>query len=264
MSTGDLDDGHLDDSALVRVLDGEASAAETEHVRTCLPCRTRLGRIEERAGRLAGLLQETDQAAPPPAWDPAFLERMGVAAEEFGPVAEEPGQAPAVETPAREVRRLRRPSGGALRWAAAVALLAAAVAAPPVRAFLVEAVATVRAMVAGSEPVAPVGEGGEVSAVELSVGGPTLTLSVGAGVAVRLVPGGDGGTAVVRVISGNAEQADILVRIDGFAVTGAGDGTAIEVRVPAAVDRVRIERPGAPAREVAAPRDSAVTVGPGG
>lgn len=235
--------GHLDDGALVRVLDGESAEAESEHAQSCLACRERLDALRTRSDRFVDRLTEADRPVPSPGWDPTFLDRIGVAAE--GGMQPETGPS-------------WWPSARALRWAAVVVVLVGAAAAPPVRAFLAE---TVRAFVmdTGGRTTAA----GDPSSVEVAVDGPRLRLLLEDGVTLRLVPGEAGSRATAR-IEGAAGGAEILARADGFTVAGAGAGAVVEVAVPSTVRGVRVDWSGGATREVAVTGDTAVVVAPPG
>ncbi|MEX2531756.1 MAG: hypothetical protein WD960_13390 [Gemmatimonadota bacterium] len=245
---------HLDDGALVRVLDGEASKAELEHARSCVPCRARLGRLEVRLHAFGRAVAEADAGGAEPSYDAAFLDAIGAP----GPT-DQPAMVSAAAKESRSTTARRPRRTVSLRWAAALAILTVAASAPPVRAFVARAATAMWSMVTGGsvespEPVAePI-----VSTVETAVVGSLLTVVVPQGMTVRLVP--TEASAAAARLSGGGPQADLLVRTDGFQVTGAIGGATLEVSVPPAIERVRVEAAGRMPVVVDAPRDSALTV----
>lgn len=113
-TTREIADRHLDDGELVRLLDGEAEAAERamilRHLAGCDVCESRRARLEFRSESLTTLLAETAAAIPAP------------------------------PRPLQPPLPSRRPVLGSawLRAAAAVLALGIGLAASPARAWLIE------------------------------------------------------------------------------------------------------------------------------
>lgn len=218
---------HLDDAALVRILDRQPlhdddSSQLSGHLARCDDCRARYRSIERRDQALQGLLQRARPAEPAPPAD--LLER-------------------ALETARRRARGPRRRADSPLLRAAAVAaiLFAGALTAEPVREWLG---ATARQLMAALAPLTPPPPATPI----------TPAPSADDAVEVTIVPAGDrlvlrfdaaepGAVARIRFqervdasgqILGNAPAPGLVALTDGFRVRNAGvRGTHYRFTVPA-------------------------------
>ncbi|MFL5386822.1 MAG: hypothetical protein ACJ8GN_30380 [Longimicrobiaceae bacterium] len=237
-----LPGAHPDEGALVRLLDGEADAAERAshgaHVGGCELCRRELARVRARRERLAALLVRAD--FPMPASSPP-----------------EPG---VIRFPRVRPEPARRMDRRWLRAAAAVLLLVAAAAvATPARAWIAEwlgerwaalthRTSEERRPVPAPAPAPPApAQAVSSSKVSFVPGGSELRVEFAqrqAAGALTLVAV-DGDAAYAEVL-GSDVLVDVLVGPSGVRIRNdAGMTVGYRVAVPAGVRRVRLRVGGA-------------------
>jgi len=224
---------HPEDGVLLRLLDGEADAAEqataAPHAAACAECRARMDALARRRDRLAALLARTDFPVPASA-------------------APEPGVIP-LHSRRRETAAPARPW---LRAAAIVlVVLGAGVVASPARAWIARMLTEAWESVAGDAPPAPApapapapkpAEQAPAAQVGFVPTGAELSVVVAhpqeAG--VLTVAAAPGASATAEVVGGTG-SADLLVLPAALHVRNA-PGSAAEYRVtlPASVRRVRV------------------------
>lgn len=221
---------HLDDGALLRVLDGEAAdPADDDHLRSCAACCARLEALRARSARVRHRL-----ASVPPPVHPGYGRDFVAVMARAGVDVAGPGVVGARRVP---------------RWA--WGLMAAAVAgvifvATPAAAWLV---AGIGELIVGAE-VAEEVDAERVAPADAGQGGTTAVSTglEGDRLVVRLLEGEAPSRVVVRVTDGALATARILpagsrggltVRPDGFEVSASADQT-VEVDVPPGVASVEI------------------------
>lgn len=256
--------GHLDDGALVRVLDRQPTPGEeAAHLADCTLCRARLHTLEVRSAGFSELLMAGRAAEPAPPAD--LWQRVQAAA---------PGGAGGAVVDLARERERRAGRGSGFPWgspaarAAAVAglLLAGALAAEPVRAWIAEGIERAVLALTGDPQAAP----GRA---------PAPAESAAPAVKVSFVPAGDrlliridepqpAGT--VRVVFENRpdalgevltedEDASLLVLPDGFRARNAGGKDwSYRFHVPATLAGVRVLIAGRPVAELMPADGSAV------
>jgi hypothetical protein len=211
---------HLDDGTLVTILDGEqVDPSATDHLRTCVACRTKLDALRARSEAVSQRLASSPAPAHP-GYDPDFVAAVGRAVRARGP--------------ARFPRR----------WALLAAALAGVIfAASPAAAWLAaEFGALIRGAPEMTRGPTPATGGQETGAtlVSTEIEGEGLVVRIVAGAApTRLVVRGGGGMlATARITPGGAGQG-VTVHPDGFEVR-AGPAQEVEVDVPAGVAWVEV------------------------
>lgn len=158
-----------------------------------------------------------------------------------------------------------------LRRAAVIVLLIGSAAAPPVRAFVTSIVSYAWSSVFEARQSGISGDGAlrddgalptEISTV---VDGPVLRIRLaGPGAtdaSVRLSPT-DRPESTAAV--GGSPDAEVTVAGDGFRITGITGASTVDLLVPLLINRVEIVRGTEEATAHPAPRDTPVTVRPGG
>lgn len=222
---------HPDEGVLLRLLDGElVEAGAREHASACPECRRTMDALARRSERLDDVLRSEDALIDEPAWDPDFLSTLT-----------EGSGAPARRRPYRRVP--------AVRWAAAIVLLAALVSVSPVRAWMADGAEAVWAWItAGTDRrgAPEAADSGPVSTeVVASIAGPVLTVRLsGAVTPDSLVVRGTREARARALLRGGAGEGELLVRADGFEVRASGPGETVEVWTPPTVAEVRVTREG--------------------
>lgn len=243
---------HLDDAALVAILDGEDVGSTRTHLDGCAGCSSRLEVLREREVAIQAFMDPWREDTASEAWptyDAAFLARMGEGVR----AARDPA-------PARH-SMWRTPS---LRWAAVIVLVAGALAAPPVRAFLAASGAAVWQAVTGAsaaDPARTVEPEAGATEVGATIDGPMLSVIFDDDDAFGEVRFSrvDGPTATARMVGGSG--AEILVGRDGFRVSGGSTGgVQVEIGVPDGVVEVAVRVAGRERARRPAPSDSTITV----
>ncbi len=235
-------DEHLDDSALVRLIDGEAAddqrAGVEAHLAACPVCAARLGSLRRRSVNLGVLLARGDFAVPAPPSAPA---------------------APVDELAARREARRTAPVSRAWLRAAAVAALVigAGLFSSPVRAWFRDLLggagsgAPVAARRAPAPAPAPVAESPSTGArIHFTPQGEELAVEIAhsqaGGALVLSTTTSSTATAEVRATIG--ALADLLVLPTGLRIANSGRSVAeYHLTVPATVRRVRVRIGAAPA-----------------
>ncbi len=228
---------HLDDTALVRIIDGEAADRENaaSHLDLCGTCRFRLRRMKAQSDRLARLLEHTAAALPPPAYDADFLEILhggGVRGRDAAVAAD--GRGHRARTAGRS-RMMRR-------WAAAAAFAGLLLSVSPVRAWVLRQARDGWVWMTGRSEASAVVEPrlDAPTEVRTRVSGPVLR--------VRATAEGVPDTVLVHIttealarasLRGGGPGAEVVVRADGFDVT-APTGVVLDVWVPPTVSEVGI------------------------
>lgn len=207
---------HLDDSDLIRYLDGGAAAAEQaaadEHVDSCETCAARVTAYRTRMQRLGELLRETD---PP---------------------------VPTMRAPQRRV--WRRPEIAIA--AALLVLVGVSVTVRPVRAWIIDRSRDLWAIVTGAEREPPRAMLRPTDATTASVtfvpSGDTFTVRVAAFQAAGTisVAVGPDSTVTAEVLEGTREH--LLVLPAGLRIVNAGSSEArYEITIPVHLSSVTIE-----------------------
>lgn len=221
----DVVPSHIDDGALIRLLDGEGepdALGLQQHLATCLPCQERLSELGKLGGRLDVLMRGAIPASSP-VFDPAFLAAM----DRVNPVRS----------------RRRVPAFG---LAAAAVLAALILVASPVGAWIAERIG--RALTSADEPAAvetlpapaPLAASAPVGAkVAASVAGTHLILRLDdAELPARVIVSRGEGSMATALVTGAMVPAEMLVRPDGFEV--ASSGGSLEVEIPAEITTLEV------------------------
>jgi hypothetical protein len=234
-------DMHLDDSSLLHLVDGDASAWETDqwtkHVLGCAECSDRLAILRRRTDRLTHLLADIEL--------PADFRIPQLPAS---------GRRPSVS------RRSGRPiwSMGSVRAAAVIVLLAAPfVLVEPLRALVADWVTDRWSQVAAlfgdrSEPAPPASE----TTAEAESGSTLWFTPAGAVFSIELASrqsageldlrGAEGTEGSIEVVGGGAGEVPVLTE-SSLRVQNSTRSTAdYRVSLPAAVERVEIRIADAP------------------
>lgn len=219
-SVGHDASGTPDPGLLLRHLDGDLDAATADaleaHLDGCARCRERLAALEARNGRVRRLIRSADFEPPPEgAWGDV---RARLTRGQPGPRS-------------RRVRRLLVAAG------LAAVLGTAVVAAPPLRAWLVDRWG--QGVGGREDPAPPAGEE-EPGRADLTFRppGPTLeialqNLQAGGVLTLRFT---EGASATVSVSGGGSER--LSVGRDGLNVRNAGTAVAsYDVTLPSSIER---------------------------
>lgn len=232
---------HLDESDLLRLVDGEGNPWELRrwqtHVEACEACASRAERLRTRSARLSDLLSKIQL---PPDFEYPTL-----------PVPLQPTQT-------RHGRVVAFPDTGWLRAAVVAALLLlGAVAVPPVRAAVVEWVSQrwteVATLFGDRDPEEQVvyEEEGAGSTLWFTPGGEELFLEIDAhqsqgSLVLWVVEGPEGSLNVLDAANSGSEETPILSD-RGIRIRNREQSTAqYEVGIPVTVDRVRVRIGDAP------------------
>lgn len=236
-------DEHLDDGALVRLIDGEAAdderAGVEAHLAACPVCAARLGSLRRRSVNLGLLLARGDFAVPAPP------------------------SAPADEMAARREARRTSPPAASRAWLrAAAVVIGVGLFSSPVRAwfrdFLGGAGSGAPVAVQPAPAPAPVPvEGAQPASarVRFTTQGEEMAVEIAhpqaVGALVLSTAASSTATAEVRAPAG--APADLLVLPTGLRIANSAASVAeYHVAVPATVERVRVRVGTAPAITVPA------------
>jgi hypothetical protein len=238
-------DEHLDDGALVRLIDGEAADDERgrveAHVEACPVCAERLGSLRRRSVNLGVLLARGDFAVP------------------AAP------SAPVDELAARREARTAAPRAPSRVWLRAAAVAALVIGAglfsSPVRAWFRDLLGgpgsgASLARRAPAPAPAPVAESPSTSArVHFTPEGEEMVVEIARGQArgALVLATGPSSTATAEVRAPAGALADVLVLPTGLRISNGPTSVAeYHVAVPATVQRVRVRIGTAPAITVPA------------
>ena len=217
---------HLDDTDLLRLLDGACEPAERaslgSHLESCPVCGARRALLERRVSRLSVRLRAAD--APP---RPATL-------------------------PMRRILRARR-RRVVVRWglAAAVVLLLASVAGvPPVRAWIAERARALWSFAAGRRAAPVPAQPKAVPPVNDTAGAVTFA-SPASVFALRIAERQASGTLIIEAgeraqasaaVTGARDSVELLVLPDGLRIVNRRSSTAgYVVRVPGGLSRIVLQ-----------------------